>query len=56
MSERGFECSFPLISFADPDKVVSMEQVQFGEDIGSMERGKSRADKRQWILVFGDVI
>lgn len=56
MPQRGVESSFPLIALINPDQMVCVLKVKFGEDPGWMELAKSGVEKGEWVLIFrGDV-
>ncbi len=42
VSQQGVEGSFPFVALPDPDKVVGVPEIQFGEIGGSMEEFEIR--------------
>lgn len=52
MSKWSVEGSFPFISLSDADEVVSIAEVQFGEDLHMTERLKEGFNQREGILVL----
>lgn len=57
MAKGGVKGHPPFFSLSDSNQMVSVPQVQFGKDCGSLERLNNRTDQRRSILVLnGNVI
>lgn len=52
MAQRGVEGHLPLVPLSDLHQMIGVVEVEFREDLGSVERGKHSAEEGQWILVL----
>ena len=52
MPRRCVEGRLPLISFPDLDQMISVAEIQLGEDGGPLQQLKSRGDEWEGILVL----
>jgi hypothetical protein len=46
------EGGLPFVTFIDPDKMVSMPEIDFGEELSLLRTIKEVRDARKWITVF----
>lgn len=47
MAQRSVECHLPFVTLADPDEMISVTEIQFGEDGGVVEGFECRIDERE---------
>ena len=48
----GTEGGFPLVTFLNTDKMVSMPEINFGEELRPVRTVKEVRDVGEWVMVF----
>lgn len=52
MAQRGVEFHLPLVPLSDLHQMIGVAEVEFREDLGSVEQGEHSIEEGQWILVL----
>lgn len=52
MAQSGVEGHLPLVPLLELHQMIDVAEVQFSEDLGSVERGEHSVEEGQWILVL----